>query len=106
MNKLAFRFKKGMVLVVVTAAILMMMIIVVGILSRNTSRVTTSDADVKRIQAGFLAKGVFWKGYQNPDGPSTGSVTETVNGVNYIVTTTNGGPGSWPGNKITVNVSY
>jgi type II secretory pathway component PulK len=88
--------ERGMVLLVVTAAILMMMIVVVGLLSRSTSRAIRSEADIRRLQAELLAKGAFWRSYQDSGSPAS-SVTYTINTAVYTVqvgTSSGTGPGA------------
>ncbi|MBF0523381.1 MAG: hypothetical protein HQL24_10055 [Candidatus Omnitrophica bacterium] len=49
----------GMVFIVVIAIIMAMMILVISIISVNTSQVTSTESEVRRIQAEILAAGAL-----------------------------------------------
>ena len=107
MKKNLFRAKKGMVLVIVIAAIAMMSIVVMGMLSRNVSRGLTAENQIKRLQAETLAKGAFWRAYQNDGIPPTDGLSEGVGGTTYTVSYTTvaaAGPGGT--NKIETKVTH
>lgn len=98
-------------MVIVTMMVIVMSVVMVGLLGRNYSFVLSSEEQLRRIEAEQVAKGAFWRAYQNM---ATGSVinngdtyTETVDGRQYVVTYTvvaGSGPGGT--DEIKVNVDY
>ena len=100
------KHEKGMVLIIVIAAIMLMTIAVVGMLSRNVSQSLRDEKMIQRMQAELLAKGAFWRVYQNGGTPPA-DFTETVDGRNYTVTyTTAAGAGPSGTGQIITNVVY
>lgn len=97
--------KKGMVLVIVIVAIMMMSVVVVGILSRNVSSSLGDEKQIRRLQAELLAKGGFWRLYQN-GGVAPAPFTVSSLGTTYTVSYTTGAVGPSGTNEIIVQVDY
>jgi hypothetical protein len=98
--------KKGMVLIIVIAAVMLMSVVAVGVLSRNVSRAIVDEKGIQRLQAEVLAKGAFWRAYQNGGTPPS-SFTETIGTKTYTVNyTLNPGAGPSGTDQIMTQVTY
>jgi Tfp pilus assembly protein PilV len=97
--------QKGMVLIIVIVAIMLMSVIVVGILSRNISSSLGDENEMKRFQAELLAKGGFWRLYQNGGVPPASFTVDSL-GTTYRVSYVTGAPGPSGTSQIVVQVDY
>ncbi len=77
--------QKGMILIIVIVAIMLMSIVVMGVLSRNVSKSLSDEKSIQNLQAELLAKGGFWRAYQNGGVPPA-DFSETIAGKTYNVT--------------------
>jgi type II secretory pathway component PulK len=102
------RNEKGMILVVVIMVVMLMSVLVMGMLSRNSSQVISSEDQIKGMQAQLLSRGGWWRAYPNyRNETSPNGFTETLEGVVYNVSydlIVNNGPGGT--DKIETRVTY
>ncbi len=109
-----FRKDRGLVLVIVIAAILVMSLITLGTVSRYLSKAAIAESQAAHIQAEILAKGAFWRGYQNggvppsdysePTPSSTGGIAGSRTYTVTFTSTASAGPSGTT--RIDTTVSY
>lgn len=105
MKIIRIKGRSGMVLVMVLMAIIVMSIFVVSILSQSLNQGTSSQAQVDRIKAQQLAKGLFWKSHSDMIAsvvPADSS--ETLNGKTFTIDVDAAADASTK--LYTVNVTY
>ncbi|NTV28873.1 MAG: hypothetical protein HGA80_02210 [Candidatus Omnitrophica bacterium] len=103
--------ESGLIMVLVTMMVIVMSVVMVGLLGRNFSAVLSSEEQLRRIEAEEVARGAYWRAYQNM---ITGGIitngtgySEVVDGRTYTVGYTivaGAGPGGT--NAISVSVGY
>ncbi len=105
---------RGMVIVIVIAAIMVLSVFALGTVSRFLSKATSAESQASHIEAEMLAKGAFWRAYQNGGLPPAGfseTLSSTTGGVTgnktYTVTFTNTlSAGPFGASKIDTTVTY
>ena len=103
--------EEGVVFVLVLGVIMTLMVLVVSLMSVSVSQVSSSEDEVRRLQAEVLGEG--WLGYTLAQGFLNGTVSEgtsmeTVGNTTFTLSTNIVGaslPG-YQGNKILVRVVY
>lgn len=103
---------RGIIFVTVLIIIIVAMVLSISILSLNVSQITSSEDELKRIQARMIADGalsqmIVQKMTGNPSNFLT--YNETIGGTTFVITanidSTSTGPGGVV-NPLTIDVTY
>jgi hypothetical protein len=113
MTRKSITNESGMILLVASAFIMAISVVVIGLLNRNVTQALSSHAQYKQLQAEQLARGAWWRVYDNLNRgtavfPTVYTVTfnEVNNTLTYTITVTDLGLDAQNRHQYRVRVTY